>query len=880
MKSNFFYSKSTGLYVSRDPLAIDARVKEAADKLDINIDWNDEGIINNIDYDNAKKLILGLSAKILSPIEYWTVFNDAIQADDNEMLRELCSNKYAEWLDRVYFNEGFFIDNPKIIGKYKYDGRKEKSKYPDGTPGWFNPENNIDYALGVPIRVEIFREKFATSWKYWAPSLGLQTSPIGITAPIRGYVTSVGKPSYDLGIPVDSRQPRLMIRECRYEPLTSVIDAKILARADSIDNSFVSFIEEYGELFAESKDSLVYQMREMFFNKLGETALKKDISKAIDKICKVKDKKLKFDDFASFIMNSRESLKDAIDENKDIVFVMGHKNPDTDAVVSSLFEAYRNHLIDDNSIYVPIVQSEKIPDEVVYLLGKISDEILLSKDQLYERAKTMGLARWISVDQNREPGIQKYFISIIDHHIVSESAKNRDIPKTLEMLGSTAALITRKYLGMGLEFDRKMASILYGATLMDTENRVEHKMTPKDVRLMDYLKEQSGIKDDNESYGKLMSHLLNTDDAGILFGRDYKEDWGFGFAIAKIKNGFSANGRLIKESLVSRLYEMAVQNNTNKNLPLTLLKITDYKEDNETVNRERLYFILNNATKKFMRTLRDTLEGIIRFEFPGESIEVGNDHIDFWGSGLQLSRKKTAPVLEPISAAFNRYFYSSSIRRWVKRDFQRKTGIIEGEYSTDEEGRINYITYGEAKKLAEKQGFEMLSLSEYWKVLDDAKRINDVQMIESLQGSNFVEFLDSKIANGFLVDHDREKRKVDVPTGNPGLIHPDDIDPETGLPTIVRPPNEYGNPELWRYWQPDADLVILCRSYIFLLEQPCLDGKFHPGESFSNLGLRPIVEKVVEPEINIQWDKDYLTVKIFEEGDTKQWKWPKRIWDT
>ena len=880
MPGDFFYSKSTKLYLSRKPLSIDARVKKAADKSKIILDWNDEGIINNIDFDDSKKLMQNLGAKILTPIEYWAAYKDAIEANDLNMLNELQSSKYTEWLDRVYLTENKFIDAPEIIGKYKYIGRIQKANFPHGRPGWFNPEENMG-KTGEPLNVENKRKKFATSWKYWSPDL--RVTKLNACAPIRGYVTSVGKPSYDLGIPVDAKQPKLMMRECRYNLIDSVIDSEIIAKAQVQGDEFIAFIEKFGGLFSKSKDSLIYKMREEFFDKLGDISFEDDVSKATMQICPLKNKKLSFEDFAKFIRNSRKNIKNALKENKDIIFVMGHKNPDTDASVSCLFEAYRNQMIDyDNDfVYVPIIQSERIPDEVKHLIGDLSDHIILSNDALYKKAKSTGLARWISVDQNREPEVQKYFITIIDHHLVCESAKNRNIPKTLEMLGSTSALITRKYLGMGLEIDKEMARILYGATLMDTENRVEHKMTLKDVKLMDYLKKKSEIINDNKFYGELMSYLLNTDDADILFKRDYKEDWGFGFAVAKIKNGFSEKGEIIKKELVSRMYDLTVKNNQDKNLPLTLLKITNYKDDNELVSRERLYFVFNKgATKKFRDTVRDALEGIIRFEFPDNEIEVKEEYIEFWGKGLQLSRKKTAPVLEPIVASFNRYFFSASINKWIKRDFLKRTKIIKGKHSVDEQGRINYITYEEAKKLAKENRFEILSLKEYWKVLSDAKKIKDIQMIESLQGSNFVEFLDSKVLDKkFLVNHDEKKIKVSIPFGNPGLIHPNEIDTETGLPKLVRPPNEYGNKELWRYWQPDSDLIIWCRSYIFLLDQPCLDGKFHLGESFPNLGVRPIVKKVVEPEVKINWNEKYLNIEIFEEGETQQWKWPKRIWE-
>jgi hypothetical protein len=76
-----------------------------------------------------------------------------------------------------------------------------------------------------------------------------------------------------------------------------------------------------------------------------------------------------YNDFVSFVQKSTSRLKNAIKNKKDIVFVMGHKNPDTDTVISCLFEAWRNHILDKGSIaYIPIVQNYKIPDEVKALL--------------------------------------------------------------------------------------------------------------------------------------------------------------------------------------------------------------------------------------------------------------------------------------------------------------------------------------------------------------------------------------------------------------------------------------------------------------------------------------------------------------------------------
>ncbi len=908
METDFFYSRSTKLYISRKPLKIDSRVKRAAERLNMKLNWDDEGRINFVDFDQAKKLLSSLGSAMLSPIEYWQVLKDAKKEKDANMIKELMSDKYCEWLDRVYLIDKTWIDHPRIVKDYQYSGKKEKAVEPIGKPGWFNPEKNINLELGIPKKIELFREKFATSWKYWSPDFSItKHRPRAI---IRGYVTSVGKPSFDQGIPVDARQPMQMIRECRGQPLESPVRIDILNHALKLleqyhirkkdFNSIVGFLIKYGKLFKNSKQLIIYKTRERFFDLLGSMKIEaitknnlKQISildKAIKTITGSKLDKLHFQDFIAFIKTSRSRLQNALQNKKDIIFVMGHKNPDTDTVVSCLFESWRNHILNQEKIiYIPIVQNHKIPDEVRALLGnKISDSILLDRAPEYFRAKQSGLARWISVDQNREPEIQKYFISIIDHHIASEISKLQDLPKTMEIIGSCTALIVQKMLGMGMSFDEDLGRILHGATLMDTENRVFHKMTTKDVLIMNYLKYLSRIENEREFYGHLMSFLLNTDDPDILFGRDYKEDWGFGFAVAKIKKGFKDTGKEVKRNLLKKMTDLAAQNNINKNLPLTILRITDYKNDNITVNRERVYLVFNNASSsEFKSAIFNALEKIIEFEFGKINIKTTPKYIEFWGTGMQLSRKKTAPILEPIVKIFNEYFYSPSNKLWIKRDFLKKSRNVTQaakklklKITFDEERRVHYITYPEAKLLSKKMSFKILALREYWQALKDAKKIKDIQMIESLQGSNFVEFLDTVIKNyNTAIEHPKiihtakgyslngETVKVVIPKGKPGLIHPDQIDLKTGIPKKVKPPTEYGNSELWRYWEPDSDLVIPTRSYIFLLKQPCWDGKFHIGDSFPNLGIRPCYKKLISPRVKVILEKKKLTIKIKKEGD-------------
>lgn len=74
---------------------------------------------------------------------------------------------------------------------------------------------------------------------------------------------------------------------------------------------------------------------------------------------------------------------------------------------------------------------------------------------------------------------------------------------------------------------QELKKILYGSTLMDTENRVAHKMTKEDHLIMNYLQVEN-------LYKELMKELTLCRNIEELFYRDYKDFSGFGFSVIKI----------------------------------------------------------------------------------------------------------------------------------------------------------------------------------------------------------------------------------------------------------------------------------------------------------------------------------------------------------
>ncbi|MFA5320470.1 MAG: tetratricopeptide repeat protein, partial [Candidatus Omnitrophota bacterium] len=934
----YFYSKTLGCYAGRRPLKVDMRVIKAAEELRIPLKWNDEGYIIDLSRNEAMLLLRRMGSFGLTPAEYWKLLRDAQEAGDKDMESDLLS-ELPEWLDVHFFQENgghFMIEHPEIArsedGTFSCEGEKKWIRnMPAARPGWFNPSGNID-GQGVPLLVVPHYIPGITGWKFWDIRTEYLLTGLG---GIRGYVTSSDTTSLDLGIPSNARYSMLFIRECCYQLPQPPLHSGILKDAASYMNAYQDafsgkisyddfyrgsrgfldflnreFIPGTGDDFLSSQEKKMYEVRERFSDMLGilrilalkdrDRAYLDEIDDTARALFRTQARGFFLDDFRLFLSTRKQALEDALNNNMPVVFVMGHKNPDTDTVISALFEAYRDYIINGaNIVYVPVVQGHYIPDEVRELTGDaVAATILLSGDELYLAVSAQGRARWILVDQNKEPDVQKFVVDIVDHHKVSDIARKQDVVKTFELSGSTTALVCQKLYGLGAGVDRSLARILYGAALMDTENRSQSKMTPKDAWIMDILKEISGIENDKDFYQGLMSKLLSTKDALSLFGRDYKEDWGFGFSVAKVKGLFDDKGKAYDPGLLERLTKSAKENNGKKNLPLTLVKVVDYLQDNETVNRERIYLIFSpTASAAFREAMFTLIHRTLDYfypsrKYPGYTITEsrgGDGYIEFWGVSKQISRKKIAPFLEPVAAVFNEYFYSPSAKLFVKRDFLKDNAEVSSasgrlgiRLSSDKEGRVNNITYYDAMRLLDSLGFTAMTLREYWQILRDAETTNDQQMIRSLKEA-FVEYLYTvfeysgegelyyilerpgieKTSSGFKFRTAAGvKEPVIVPKGVPGIIIASDISPDTGLPAQVRSPDPAQVPagqEPWRYWGIPSGWksATFVRSFINLMGWPALDGKEAriDGESlfgFPKLGIRPCCRELKDPQVSVE----------------------------
>lgn len=920
---DFVHSPATGLYVFRHPLIVDERVLAAADELGIKIQASPQKWLVNTKLADVLRLLEHLGSTALSLPEYFQVKRDLERAGDLDAMRSLEPDSYIEMLATVFVNDEVVIHHPTAAPSGELSGNATPVSTPVGRYGWIR-EQDIDLATGLPRMVSFERNVEDNTLKYWDTHTDIGRR--GVLMAVRGYVTSVGKISVDLGFPADAISHKLTIRECKRVPPSGVLDDDLLAlgkrvlapyyeacRDGSLCNprpawlpAVVDLVRTHGDVLRTVDDLPARVLKEDLWDAIGagwSSALAHgdpaatEIANAARTFAGVLAEAVTDARFVEFIETSRARMNAAVAQRGSIVFVVGHDNPDTDTVVSAMAEAFRQHLLSGHrSTFVPVVPGDRVPAETMELIGDaLARSLVRTADPDYVTAASAGRPEWIMVDHSlgkEQPETR----AIVDHHYPSEIALVQQIPRRIIFAGSTCGLVAQKLYGLGHEIPQRLAEFLHGTSLMDTENRLPGKMTELDRLIMDRLRSASGMTDERGFYQRMMRRLITSYDADMVFKRDYKEDWSFGFAVAKgIGILGAAHGHV-----VNRLLELARENNAAKNLPLTLVKIVEYADDAVTIARERLVPMFHGTpSPEFRAAVTEAIVTVIRHESPPEVIiettergttEATVQSIDYHGVGTQLSRKKLTPVLDPVVKAFNRYFYSPSTGLYFRRDFLRSGPALEQiakrlglPLHVDPTGAV-VGNPGVLKLYLQELGFVAASPSEYFKAYRDAIDARDERMVAHLTSGSHLETLDAIVEHrSTLVDHPEMfipegkagldyrggvRRPVTVPTGAPGLVDWRKIDPETGLPTDVEDPRQYGR-GLWRYWSPDSDRAWVLRSTIFAYDIPSLDLKFDFAEALPRLSIRPCAREIRPPRVTIrQVDaKIRVDIKEWHEGD-------------
>ena len=251
------------------------------------------------------------------------------------------------------------------------------------------------------------------------------------------------------------------------------------------------------------------------------------------------------------------------------LWVVGHTAPDTDAAVSSLFEAWRLTLAGTPA--VPLLQGS-LSRETAYLLGDVT----------FPHITPTG-GRWVLTDHHDVERYDGEVVGIVDHHPVSDPTKIAEIDACIRPVGAATTMVAERLKQDGIIPDAACAKMLLGAILLDTEGLSPYKAKQDDLEMVAWLTSLCG-EDAMTLYAVLKEQLLSESDVTVLYDRDYRAYTApdgtpvMGFAILKVKQGNLPDLSAVRRRLA--------QDTTAHGYAAAVAKIVLYAEDD---SREEIY---------------------------------------------------------------------------------------------------------------------------------------------------------------------------------------------------------------------------------------------------------------------------------------------------
>ena len=218
------------------------------------------------------------------------------------------------------------------------------------------------------------------------------------------------------------------------------------------------------------------------------------------------------------VLNRTELEK--LDVTGDKIYVIGHKSPDPDTIISAIAWA---KLLNELGFNAEARMTEEPDVESRFILehaGVTAPEILFDAS-----GENIFLVDHSEYNQAVEGMQDAHIVGILDHHGVGSVTTGNVVYYHSTGIGAAATLVWLTYLNYGVEIDETIAHLLLGAILSDTANLGSTYTTEADKAAVEYLQPLSGIEDTTAYYKEMYVEKLSykgMSDMDILFS-DYKE---------------------------------------------------------------------------------------------------------------------------------------------------------------------------------------------------------------------------------------------------------------------------------------------------------------------------------------------------------------------
>ena len=266
----------------------------------------------------------------------------------------------------------------------------------------------------------------------------------------------------------------------------------------------------------------------------------------------------------------RSAFIEEVEEIGKTTYVIGHICPDSDTVCSAI--AYANYKKQMNFNCEPRISGE---------LNKESDFILKYFDVAAPPViKNVSGENIILVDHNISAqavkGIESArVVEIIDHHnLFGDIKSDRAFYMTMPV-GCTATIVWLCYRQNKIPIDKKMAGLMFGAILSDTDNLRSANTTGLDVEAAQNLQSLAAIVDKNKFFLDMEREFTRYDgmsEREIIF-TDFKE-----FGMGDLKCGWSTVATLNtaeRDALKLRLDDFMKNFFPTQSLDMFFIKVHD-----------------------------------------------------------------------------------------------------------------------------------------------------------------------------------------------------------------------------------------------------------------------------------------------------------------
>ncbi|MGM0898836.1 MAG: manganese-dependent inorganic pyrophosphatase [Bacillota bacterium] len=290
------------------------------------------------------------------------------------------------------------------------------------------------------------------------------------------------------------------------------------------------------------------------------------------------------------------------------VFVLGHKNPDTDSICSAIAYA---HLKKELGMDAEAVRLGEPNNETLYALEQFKAQTPRLVGRASDEVKQVILVDHNERQQSVDDIDEVQVIEVIDHHRIANFETTDPLYFRAEPVGCTATILLKLYKEHAVEVPAGIAGLMLSAIISDSLLFKSPTCTEQDVQAAKELSEIAGV--DSQEYGLAMLKAgadLSNKTLEDLISLDSKEfeAGNHRFEVAQV-NAIDVSEVLDRQNELEVLINNSV---TTKGLDLFVFAVTDILNNNsEAIVLGRRSDIIESAFQSSVVNNRVILPGVV-----------------------------------------------------------------------------------------------------------------------------------------------------------------------------------------------------------------------------------------------------------------------------